>query len=505
MNTSMLRPSWRLLELLALFCLLPLFCAGRYAHAAETIPVYSYYDFPPFVVKKDKGLSYDLVDYLNRANKGAIRFELKLLPKPQIDALLARPDAKSILLLSSPTWVKPEWGKNLQWSMPIIEDASVILSRNTSRIEYTGPASLRGLRFCAIAGQVYVGIDDMAARHELTRIEVPDERAMMRMLAEGKADAGSIALSSAAFLSIEMGLSDEIYIAPTPLNSYSRHLMLSGLAPEIKEALDYTIASMPLDPSWQATLAKYRVTGPSRNGETLLADAGIKRLSVGFVTDKPPFSFEDTNGIHTGIEIDVMRFALTAMGLTMERSQLPNSRTNWAAKSGAVDITVSVQGEDGEGIYFSDPAFEYHNIVVSRKAAKIRVDSLADLQAHSFVIWQDGWRHLGPKFEATYKPDANGHFPANYNQAKSQDAQSRMFWGKRTELIVVDKSIFEYYRRTLRKEFNTAVDLNYHDIFKTPTFFSVAFRDSKLRDRFNKVLKQMRADGTYQVILNRYK
>ena len=226
---------------------------------------------------------------------------------------------------------------------------------------------------------------------------------------------------------------------------------------------------------------------------------------MGFVTDKPPFSFEDSSGVHTGIEIDLMRTALAAMGMAMEVTLVPNTRTTRMVKAGAIDVAASVQGRDGEGLFFSDPVFKYRNVIVSRKARRLTVRSLADVDQHSFVIWQDGWRHLGPEFMAKYRPNEKGEFRRNYSQATNQEAQSRMFWSGRSELIIVDRAIFEYYRKKLRKELDTDAELVYHNIFDKPTEFAVAFREPELRDRFNAVLHRLLEDGAYQAILDQYR
>ena len=228
-------------------------------------------------------------------------------------------------------------------------------------------------------------------------------------------------------------------------------------------------------------------------------------VKAAFATDKPPFSFKDASGANVGIEVDVIRTALDRMGNTTKAQIVPNVRLPAAIKAGEVDIAAAVQGKDGDGAFFSDTFVEYVNVAISKKSKNIDVKTPADLDKYSFVIWQEGWRDLGPQFEATYKPDAGGKFRPNYKQANNQAAQSEMFWGDRVDLIVVDKTIFEYYRKQLAATFKTSDEVVYHDVFKSRTGFPAMFKDAALRDKFNKTLSTMRSDGSYEAILKKYK
>ncbi len=228
-------------------------------------------------------------------------------------------------------------------------------------------------------------------------------------------------------------------------------------------------------------------------------------VRVTFNTDKPPFAFRDDKGQAAGIEVDVLRTALARMGHTMRASTVSKSRLLMTVGTEA-DIAASVQGKDSSNVFFSDNFVEYSNVAISRKASHVRIDSLADLDGQRFVIWQRGWADLGPAFQAKYQPDAQGRLRDNYFQSSTQDVQARVFWAGRVEVIVIDRTIFEWYRRELGKA-GVKVDdaLVYHDIFKSTTGFAAAFANARLRDQFNATLKTMRADGSYQEILNRYK
>ena len=237
---------------------------------------------------------------------------------------------------------------------------------------------------------------------------------------------------------------------------------------------------------------------------SLAASARSDELVAVYQGSRPPFSFRDARGKAGGIEADVVTEALRRAGRAVTFRETPNVRLLPFREGDGVDLAVSVRGSDGGGVYFSDEFVTFHNVAISRRDRHIALGSIADLDRYSFAIWQNGWRDLGPAFEARYRPGADGRFPHNYFQPSNQQAQNKMFWLGRVDVIVVDKQVFEWYRKQFSAEFNTQVALDYHAIFDAATGFKVGFRDRDLRDAFNRALIAMRKDQSYARILARY-
>jgi polar amino acid transport system substrate-binding protein len=227
-------------------------------------------------------------------------------------------------------------------------------------------------------------------------------------------------------------------------------------------------------------------------------------LRVAFVTDRAPYCFK-MNGIDSGIEVDLIRAALKPYGYTVKPIIVPKVRLSLILKSNEADIASTIQGADGDGLFFSDDFIQFHNHAISKKKQDIKINTVADLDKYTFIIWQGGWRNLGAEFEATYKPDANGRFRANYAEAHSQLNQARMFWVERAELVIMDKKIFEHFKKLLRNEYNTDEEIIFHDFSKKQTNYPAAFRNQELRNQFNEGLRKIRANGTYQAIIDSYK
>jgi len=79
-----------------------------------------------------------------------------------------------------------------------------------------------------------------------------------------------------------------------------------------------------------------------------------------------------------------------------------------------------------------------------------------------------------------------------------------MFWAGRAEVIIVDKTIFKFYRKQLSNRFDTSKEVVYFGIFPELTHFQVAFRDKSTRDVFNEGLKYIKEKGIYQKLIDNY-
>jgi polar amino acid transport system substrate-binding protein len=218
-----------------------------------------------------------------------------------------------------------------------------------------------------------------------------------------------------------------------------------------------------------------------------------------------PYMFQDERGVHRGIAIDILEAVARRMGDTLVYRETSQVRLLFEAKHGkAIDGVAPVQGEDGDGLYFSAPFFGFDDVVVSRRASGITVTALADLDHHHFAIWQNGWRSLGPEFEAKYKPDAQGKFKANYHENVSHETIVKVFWGRRVDIAVIDRHVFNWYTAKLAPRMDTSAAVTFHEIFPTQAMYKVAFRDRGVRERFNQALKAIDADGTLRTIMRKY-
>ena len=97
---------------------------------------------------------------------------------------------------------------------------------------------------------------------------------------------------------------------------------------------------------------------------------------------------------------------------------------------------------------------------------------------------------------------------AQYREVADQIVQLVLLFKERTDVIVMDLNIFNYFRKqaqTLQRltdaELNEPVTV--HQIFP-PTAYRFAFRTERQRDDFNAGLAAIQANGVYAQLFKKY-
>lgn len=229
-------------------------------------------------------------------------------------------------------------------------------------------------------------------------------------------------------------------------------------------------------------------------------EAAARDLLIAHGLDKPPFVFDSA---HRGLEIDIMREALAYRGHTVRVVHIPNRRLQVAIQTAGVDGAASVRAAQ-DGNFYSDDFITFENVAISRRSARLTIRAVADLKGLAVVAWQNAYRDLGPEFEAAFGPAVKEPYVRKYYELPSQRSQNQMFWSGRADVIVVDKTIFLWYRRDLAKEMDTSAEVVFHDVFPRRTHYQAAFKDRAVRDDFNDGLRHLRATGRYDELYAAY-
>ena len=226
-------------------------------------------------------------------------------------------------------------------------------------------------------------------------------------------------------------------------------------------------------------------------------------LAVAFGTNRPPFVYQN-KGQWVGFEIDITKKALGLKGHGIKSSSFfANKRLGIAVSQMNFDVGVTVQYQN-DGTFYSDDFISYHNYAISKKRNKVKIQSIQDLTRYSPVAWQNAYTNLGEEFALYFGPTAKGKYLENYLEFVNQDNQNHYFWVDRADVIIIDKTIFLWHRKRLAGQLNTQQALVFHDIFDKATHFKVNFKDPAIRDDFNEALKQLKASGEYQTIIDQY-
>lgn len=232
------------------------------------------------------------------------------------------------------------------------------------------------------------------------------------------------------------------------------------------------------------------------------AKGWTNELRVGFGQDKPPFVIGRTK---TGLEIDIFREALAYKGHSMEVHHMPNKRLQIALLNKQdIDAVATVRQVPGDGLYYVDEFIYFDNYAISKVEDNLDINEVSDLIGLRVVTWQNAYRDLGPEFESIFQPDPPEEYKNLYTEHSSQEGQNLMFWGDRAEVIVIDKTIFGWYRQQLSEETDTTPDVTFHNIFSGRTYYQAAFKSEELARDFEEGLKYLKLTGRYAQLYNEY-
>ncbi len=222
-----------------------------------------------------------------------------------------------------------------------------------------------------------------------------------------------------------------------------------------------------------------------------------RELKVAFGQEKAPYLWVE-NGQVKGIELDIVKAALAAVGDSLTAGIFPNRRVTISLADNEFDMVTGMQMHQAGEAFYSDEYMTYTNFAITRKDKHIQLDSLADIFRHSVAIWQNAWEDLNLS-----RLHPGGPSGLDYTEFPSQYRQCKFFWVGRAEINVIDRNIFLWYRPQLAREVDTSPEVEYHDILPTIRV-RAAFRSPADRDDFNTGLKTIRANGEIERIYARY-
>jgi polar amino acid transport system substrate-binding protein len=119
---------------------------------------------------------------------------------------------------------------------------------------------------------------------------------------------------------------------------------------------------------------------------------------------------------------------------------------------------------------------------------------LVDLESGSIIAFQNAKKYLGKEYKDIVSKNPN------YKEKANQAQQVQMLFSKRTNIVVSDVNIFNYFAKKDNFDLNL---LQYNDIF-TKVIHTVAFTDEDIRNDFNYGLSVIKKNGTYDKIIKSY-
>lgn len=212
----------------------------------------------------------------------------------------------------------------------------------------------------------------------------------------------------------------------------------------------------------------------------------------------PPYICPDNKH---GLELELVSLALALEGYQVQPKRMPLARIPRALNAGQADGALTLSQElPLDHVYFSDIHISYHNAFFSLDKFNIQLDSMEHLRGKSLVAFQNAQHYLGKQFQQLV---ANSKL---YQEHHDQATQVAMLLKERTQLVVMDKHIFNYYLNQLHTESSAQAyskNIRVHDILPANPYRVGFLRDS-WRQAFNRGLAELKRQGVYREIQDKY-
>ena len=223
----------------------------------------------------------------------------------------------------------------------------------------------------------------------------------------------------------------------------------------------------------------------------ITAISQAKDITLLAASSLPPYIIQESG---SGIEYTIIKEALAKKGYTLKLEFVPFVRvvTNYNFFDGAITINE----DSGAKGFYSDTVITYRNYPITLAKNKISIKNFKDLKNKRIVAFQNAKKYLGEKFAKIVARNEN------YSEQGKQAIQVKMLYSQRADVIISDINIFKYYRKRVT-DMDTSAKVVYHEIFPG-TDYKVLFKKANIRDDFNIGLKELKASGRYQEIIDSY-
>jgi polar amino acid transport system substrate-binding protein len=216
------------------------------------------------------------------------------------------------------------------------------------------------------------------------------------------------------------------------------------------------------------------------------------RIAVGS-TLPPYFIIKDDSGI----EMDIIREAMSKAGYTISPIYLPFGEHVDALRRGEVDCASTISEHWGLQAYLSDVMISYQNYAISLAKDHLNISRIKDLKGKSIIAFPNAHNILGKEYAAAVAGSSH------YAEWGNQLLQANNLYLGRTQVIISDYRIFAYYTKKLAHKEYAQQPVVYHNLFPKSDY-RLACSDKQVIDDFNKALRSLRAGNLYSRIIAKY-
>lgn len=210
--------------------------------------------------------------------------------------------------------------------------------------------------------------------------------------------------------------------------------------------------------------------------------------------DKPPYIISEGD---TGFEVEIIKAALAPDGYQVNMMYAPMARSVRFVKAQSVDAALSLnERHNVPPSWLSNPYVVYQNVVISLANRNVTIHSLQDISAYTLVGFQTASDVLGADFARVVGKHSG------YLEIADQHRQVKMLLMGSVDAIVMDYNIFQMLK--IKYDPDNLTEVTVHELFPVTPYHAV-IPDRLLRETFNRGLKNMIEQGTYQALIQRFK
>ena len=229
----------------------------------------------------------------------------------------------------------------------------------------------------------------------------------------------------------------------------------------------------------------------------LVASLGFSReYKIVFYESTPPFVFKDG----TGIVQTIVKEAMAYKGHTVEPVFVNMGRAVELFKDGYVDGATIIQKSSGVEAFYSADFMHYHNAVFALKKNHYNIRKIDNIVDYQVVAFQNAKKYLGEDFGRVANKAGK-----KYTEVADQKQQVYQLFMGRTDITIMDRHIFKFYRNQLINEGkidpNSEIDM--FELFPA-TKYQTAFKDKRARDDFDAGIEHLKKTGGYDKIYKEY-
>ncbi|WP_348946421.1 transporter substrate-binding domain-containing protein [Chitinibacter sp. FCG-7] len=229
-----------------------LLCALSCARAAEQIPLYTYYDEPPFALDQPGNLSAKLASWLSSHSAGRYQFVPVQLPRKRLDLVIGQPQWRGVVAWGNPVFFHDAQQRKYRWSKLYMQDVNLVVSHRSKPVAFKNAASLHGLRVGAVTGRQLEDFEADIAAGKITREDSTSVLSNLKKLKLQRIDATLISASSlGSYRQSISDLDDWLYIAPTPRAIVPRHFFIAPDQAPLLDFLNEMANRLAKDPQWK--------------------------------------------------------------------------------------------------------------------------------------------------------------------------------------------------------------------------------------------------------------